>query len=266
MGRKPRIDENGIKKGAWSKEEDDKLRAYVERYGHWNWRRLPKFAGLSRCGKSCRLRWLNYLQQNVKRGNYTKEEEDIILKMHEELGNKWSLIAAKLPGRTDNEIKNYWHSHLKKRGTQSSTSCISELTEDNTVTDDVSSQQTSEFKTNEQIKSTQENNVDHVLFEQTPEGYSQSVKSTSDELSTDFDYALSNDINLFSEDNINSFESIGNFWTEPFLVDGFYNQSHFSSTTTSSGFVSPYVSYYGDSIEFFDQVFFQELLENLKPI
>ncbi|PIN23462.1 Transcription factor, Myb superfamily [Handroanthus impetiginosus] len=112
------IDKNGLKKGAWSEEEDNKLRAYILRYGHWNWRLLPKFAGLQRCGKSCRLRWMNYLKPGVKRGNYTKEEEDLIRKLHHELGNKWSAIAAKLSGRTDNEIKNHWHEHLNKRITK----------------------------------------------------------------------------------------------------------------------------------------------------
>ena len=176
--------------------------------------------------------------------------------------SRWSLIAAKLPGRTDNEIKNYRHSRLKKRATQSSTSCNSQLTQDNFVTNDVSSQQTSEFKANEKAKSVEENNFADVLSQQTPEGYSQSAESSSNELLSDFEYALSNDTNSFSKDSITSFESIGNFWTEPFLVDGFYNQSHFSSTTMGSSYVSPYVSHYGDSIEFFDQVFLQELLEN----
>ncbi|KAL9993235.1 putative transcription factor MYB-HB-like family [Helianthus debilis subsp. tardiflorus] len=109
------LDKNGIRKGAWSEEEDDKLRAYIHRYGHWNWGLLPKFAGLSRSGKSCRLRWMNYLRPNIKHGNFTKEEDNLIVELRKKLGNKWAAIAANLPGRSDNEIKNRWNTHLKKR-------------------------------------------------------------------------------------------------------------------------------------------------------
>ncbi|OVA18433.1 SANT/Myb domain [Macleaya cordata] len=72
-------------------------------------------AGLNRCGKSCRLRWLNYLRPGIKRGNITEDEEDLIIRLHNLLGNRWSLIAGRLPGRTDNEIKNHWNTHLSKK-------------------------------------------------------------------------------------------------------------------------------------------------------
>ncbi|XP_051181616.1 transcription factor Y1 [Lolium perenne] len=115
MGRAPCCDKVGLKRGRWTAEEDDALANYIAEHGEGSWRSLPKNAGLLRCGKSCRLRWINYLRDGVKRGNISKEEDDLIVKLHATLGNRWSLIASHLPGRTDNEIKNYWNSHLSRQ-------------------------------------------------------------------------------------------------------------------------------------------------------
>lgn len=119
-GRAPCCDKTKVKRGPWSPEEDIKLISFIQKFGHENWRSLPKQSGLLRCGKSCRLRWINYLRPDLKRGNFTSEEEETIIKLHHNYGNKWSKIASQLPGRTDNEIKNVWHTHLKKRLAQSS--------------------------------------------------------------------------------------------------------------------------------------------------
>nr|XP_043610412.1 transcription repressor MYB6-like [Erigeron canadensis] len=115
MGRAPCCEKIGLRRGRWTAEEDKLLSDYILTHGEGSWRSLPKNAGLLRCGKSCRLRWINYLRSDVKRGNISTEEEDLIIKLHASLGNRWSLIAGHLAGRTDNEIKNYWNSHLSRK-------------------------------------------------------------------------------------------------------------------------------------------------------
>ncbi|TKY61240.1 MYB transcription factor MYB185 [Spatholobus suberectus] len=115
MGRAPCCSKIGLHRGPWTPREDALLTKYIQAHGEGQWRSLPKRAGLLRCGKSCRLRWMNYLRPDIKRGNITPEEDDLIIRMHSLLGNRWSLIAGRLPGRTDNEIKNYWNTHLSKK-------------------------------------------------------------------------------------------------------------------------------------------------------
>ncbi|KAK8497477.1 hypothetical protein V6N12_017995 [Hibiscus sabdariffa] len=139
MGRTPCCDKKDLKKGPWGPEEDEILINYIKEHGHGSWRSLPKLAGnfvlvlrmeivvrsdpmrvlhltgLRRCGKSCRLRWTNYLRPDIKRGPFTADEEKLVIQLHAILGNRWAAIASQLPGRTDNEIKNLWNTHLKKR-------------------------------------------------------------------------------------------------------------------------------------------------------
>lgn len=116
MGRAPCCDKANVKRGPWSPEEDAKLKEYIEKNGSGgNWIALPQKAGLRRCGKSCRLRWLNYLRPNIKHGEFTDDEDRIICTLFSNIGSRWSIIAGQLPGRTDNDIKNYWNTKLKKK-------------------------------------------------------------------------------------------------------------------------------------------------------
>ncbi|KAF7819705.1 myb-related protein 306-like isoform X1 [Senna tora] len=115
MGRPPCCDKEGVKKGPWTPEEDIILVSYIQQHGPSNWRAVPTNTGLSRCSKSCRLRWTNYLKPGIKRGNFTDQEEKMIIHLQALLGNRWAAIASYLPQRTDNDIKNYWNTHLKKK-------------------------------------------------------------------------------------------------------------------------------------------------------
>nr|AMQ09367.1 MYB transcription factor 59 [Chrysanthemum x morifolium] len=104
-----------MRKGPWTEHEDVQLVSYVNMFGDRRWDFIAKVSGLKRSGKSCRLRWVNYLHPGLKRGKMTPHEERRILELHSKWGNRWSRIAQKLPGRTDNEIKNYWRTHMRKK-------------------------------------------------------------------------------------------------------------------------------------------------------
>ncbi|KAF7144971.1 hypothetical protein RHSIM_Rhsim04G0242900 [Rhododendron simsii] len=111
-------DQMEMRRGPWTVEEDLMLMNYVANHGEGRWNSLARCAGLKRTGKSCRLRWLNYLRPDVRRGNITLEEQLLILELHSRWGNRWSKIAQHLPGRTDNEIKNYWRTRVQKHAKQ----------------------------------------------------------------------------------------------------------------------------------------------------
>ncbi|PHU04612.1 Transcription factor MYB48 [Capsicum chinense] len=104
-----------MRRGPWTEEEDLQLVFYVKLFGDRRWDFLAKVSGLKRTGKSCRLRWVNYLNPDLKRGKMTPQEERVVLELHSKWGNRWSRIARKIPGRTDNEIKNYWRTHMRKK-------------------------------------------------------------------------------------------------------------------------------------------------------
>nr|QSD99739.1 MYB family transcription factor [Melilotus albus] len=115
MGHHSCCNQQKVKRGLWSPEEDEKLITYITTHGYGCWSEVPDKAGLQRCGKSCRLRWINYLRPDIRRGRFTPDEEKLIISLHSVVGNRWAHIASHLPGRTDNEIKNYWNSWIKKK-------------------------------------------------------------------------------------------------------------------------------------------------------
>ncbi|XP_010932583.2 transcription factor MYB20 [Elaeis guineensis] len=184
MGRQPCCDKVGLKKGAWTAEEDKKLINFILTNGQCCWRAVPKLAGLLRCGKSCRLRWTNYLRPDLKRGLLSESEEKMVIELHSQLGNRWSKIAAHLPGRTDNEIKNHWNTHIKKKLRKMGIDPLSHKPIAETVDQQQQQQQQGDASVNGNDKNEQ-------LCEQCPpkvaqeEAEEKSITSSSDPVETD---------------------------------------------------------------------------------
>ncbi|KAF4382568.1 hypothetical protein F8388_015396, partial [Cannabis sativa] len=198
--------------------------------------------GLSRCGKSCRLRWMNYLRPDVRRGNYTAEEENTIIKLHQQHGKKWSMIAAKLPGRTDNEIKNHWHTHLKKRAINNNNTEHDHDDDDDDDDDEnpTKSQHSSGLyssgcdnhnlnhdhgESSEAQSSSSSTTTDHVspqILESSQYSSAPSPHNNNNNInSTTGKYCSSTDVGIVLHESLLSdhYEEYDSFWTEPFVED-----------------------------------------------
>ncbi|XP_073017217.1 uncharacterized protein [Primulina eburnea] len=258
MVRPTYVDSNGMKKGAWTEEEDNKLRAYIQKYGHWNWRLLPKYAGLARCGKSCRLRWVNYLKPGTKHGNFSRQEEDLIIQLHNRLGNKWSAIAVELPGRTDNEIKNFWHTNIMK-GKRN----VDAIQPESMIKEQINGKTTDQvlvFDMEEQLSSPSD------LINTTPQALDESnyLDFSNDNVHLQYDSNSPASVaqssgNLWADPNSQASvaQCSDNLWAELFLDDTSYNQNvnnNFPPLQEEELFNSGLIQehYYGEYLSSFD--------------
>ncbi|XP_028789662.1 transcription factor MYB83-like [Neltuma alba] len=218
-----------LRKGLWSPEEDEKLMRYMVTNGQGCWSDIARNAGLLRCGKSCRLRWINYLRPDLKRGAFSLHEEHLIIHLHSLLGNRWSQIAARLPGRTDNEIKNFWNSTLKKRFKNNNTSSSSSPNNSSSSTSS-----SSDPKNHVLISGNSSSMIDPLM----PMNFSNSSTSSSlsmqvpiifgDQLVSDTFFTLNHHLDT------NNVEGAGNFPLSAELGDieeGLYNNNGHYGTT-----------------------------------
>ncbi|CAN6805773.1 hypothetical protein HID58_050488 [Brassica napus] len=101
-------------KGPWTKEEDDMIVQLIQKYGPKKWSTIARYLP-GRIGKQCRERWHNHLNPAINKEAWTQEEELVLIRAHQVYGNRWAELTKFLPGRSDNGIKNHWHSSVKKK-------------------------------------------------------------------------------------------------------------------------------------------------------
>ena len=106
-----------LMKGSWTRQEDETIITFVMQHGTKSWTKLAELLP-GRIGKQCRERWINHLDPDINRGPWTLEEDNKIIELHKQYGNKWVKISAMMPHRSDNSIKNRWNSTLSKRAKQ----------------------------------------------------------------------------------------------------------------------------------------------------
>jgi hypothetical protein len=93
-----------VTKGQWSREEDELLLSIVGQKQFKNWGHVAKSIP-GRSAKQCRERYNGHLDPSLTKGNWTKREDERLMEMVQEVGCRWSAIARKMPGRTDNQVK-----------------------------------------------------------------------------------------------------------------------------------------------------------------